>query len=353
MSIIRDVFGKEDNIILDDLTKILNVTREGYLIEGKSIKEHKDGIEQKKKGDIKEDCILRPIIGFLNSDVGKGLLILGVDTDKKDTSLITGISGIDSDYTSESIESLIKEYVISCPKIKNPYTFLIKPIIISPLENVYLIEIEILENNCMFYSGKTKASYVRKGASVERLSPEEFVVMLEKRICSRVFIEIDSEKVGTIKDHPKKFIYAHKGQYPLHIAFRNTGFEPCKDAWAMLIFSNSDISIATKDKHGYINPEESLYGVTRFSVHSNISNAGGNILYPNAGVKTGVLNVKENPMKDFELNIRTFSEKGYTIQRFTFGFTSKTSIPFGKAVLIMEEDMSKREFVSYISNLGR
>jgi hypothetical protein len=351
MSLIKEIFGKEDDITLDDLKNILGKKRENHLIEGKSM-----GIEDKpvgKKTAILETCILKPLISFLNSEVGTGLLIFGVVTDKKDTSLLTSISGVDlSEYTSERIESLIKHHIVSSPSVKNGYVLINKPIEISSSKRVYLLEVEILERNCMFYSRDSNCSYIRKGSSTEEISLHDFAVMQQKRICSRVIILIDSEIMRGSVENSRKIISDFKGKYPLNISFKNIGFEPCKDAFAKLVFSNrNDIKIDIKDKNAYIDIIDIDINNTHIQVRSNIPMIN-NILYPGRITRVGTLYVRKNPMKKFDLNIMTNSEKGYTKQKYTFSFTNKNAFPFHKPSLIMEEDMIKREFVSYTSDLS-
>ena len=174
MSTIKELFKKDlDDITIEDVVEYLKELKESPIVEFKGGKMEKDHFKS---------VIIKYLIGFLNSEVGKGLLILGLN---------------DKDLTPEPIPlhrlsraeiiNWIRDYIDYIPKSPlRPYTEIIKEIKVDD-GYVYLIDIWRIEN-AVFFSKKYPTSFVRIGDQTNKLNFRDMYELMAQRIYPKPYL---------------------------------------------------------------------------------------------------------------------------------------------------------------------
>jgi hypothetical protein len=216
-SILYNIFGKSNNITKDDLDLYLlqNKYHENNIFEAKTIFKdlyeytYKD--QQNKKFaeyPILETHILKPIISFLNSIDGEGLLALGIKTEMQ-TSTCIKIEGIDSKVINneQQLKSLILTNLGYIGKKQEP-NIEIKSIIYTEnndifneknetsKKQIFLIEVNRINYKDIFYSKISNLIYIRRNDSSYKLdlTLPEAIEFIEKKRCAQIFVNFKKIK---------------------------------------------------------------------------------------------------------------------------------------------------------------
>lgn len=214
MEIINSIFGKSEGITKQEFEKefIHSKIQENYLREFKSIGSFSD--------DEKEKSILKPIIGFLNSNFGKGLLVLGLRQEsQKNVPVPINVNII---RNTEQLKNMILDSISIIPL---RYTFAIFVEKIT-FENgaIFLIEVSRLNENQIFYSLKTGVSYQRIDHQTKIILPSDLIKLITLKNYPRVRVVFEmSSKTETMKT--------------INVVLHNEGVRPAKYGCGIITFN--------------------------------------------------------------------------------------------------------------------
>ncbi|MCE7699553.1 MAG: putative DNA binding domain-containing protein [Methanobacterium paludis] len=294
-----DIFGKDEGLNLSDIE---NAIKSDILHENDEI-EFKD-IDRASKNDRKQK-IVSELTSFLNSGRGWGLLILGLGEDNGE--IIK--NGVKSFKNPEQIRASIYGNIGSIPTNIKPFKLNIIPISMEDDKNIFLVEVQNNDLDCIYYSEIDNNTYIRRGDEAKPLKLPEFLDFLSKKNHARIFVKIE-EKENTKENHSHSF----------NIHLINEGIEPGRFVTthiSLIGIDESDYSITgsgiTKDGTSTFKQNDN----TELSVPTFRGVAGyppsSLLLYPGFGGLIGTLSI---PKKDFSILIfiLTYEDKGYSQQ---------------------------------------
>ena len=294
MKLITSIFGKGSNITEEDIIeKIVN-----QKIREDSTREYK---EIKKLGDQQiEKGMIAPLIGFINTLSGNGLLILGI---KDENGFPVEIKPVDQNLlkNEEQVRAIIVSRIDTIPRMKEFMRLSVIHIPIKESGNVFLIEIEKTNECCVCYSTISQCAYLRRNDETTRLSLFDTLGLITSRNFPRIFIYI-----GALPETEKEFKF--------DVEFRNEGFKPGRYVTTLIKFFYDDsLDITLEGTHiqdvSHLNPDaKKTYNITAAYPPGTV------LLYPNLSTVAGRLKI--HPKKDFELTIvaLTYEDEGRTIQ---------------------------------------
>jgi len=212
MTKLNEVFSKDSGITISDINKIeTGILHENHEIEITDIDNYiadrsKPATKKERKNQNRK--IVSELISFLNSGRGVGLLFLGLaeingKIDKK---------GVKSIKTKEQIRSIIYSNIGSIPSnIKN------FKLDVIPVEykdgNIFIIEVENNDLDCVFYSKMDNLSYERRGDECKSISLPDFLELLAKKNHSRIFTKFE-ETLPRDDSYVFNIIYINEGIEP-------------------------------------------------------------------------------------------------------------------------------------------
>lgn len=267
-----------------------------------------------KLDDSQKNNIISEICAFLNSSEGRGHIYLGIEAkDEKfteikpiDSKIITGESHL-RDIIRGNLGIFPKEYI--CPQITiNTINF--------PNGNLFILNVENVDNTVVYYSKITDYIYQRHGHSCIRLSLKEELSIIESKKVAKVFIKIDS-----------------KG----HIDFYNAGIVPAKRITSVITITKDQTLGLNIVGHSVRKLSNSDSEQQIFQI--DIGNSVGNILvYPEVLTNIAKLSVSGNGF--FEMDIITYEENGYSKQKMSFDF-------YDEELQLQDKDI-KEDYFTYI-----
>jgi hypothetical protein len=263
MGKILDVFGKESGIGPSDIDKkfIEEHLQKSATIEYKVISKKtpmadaRDGaqsaVQRLLSDKLKEEIILRPIVGFLNS-IGRqsALLVLGVEA-KGDVpvDVVPFPTGL---LSEEKIRSWVSEYAGSLPEIPTPFPLKIVQVEYPHDKCVILVEVNPPEE-AVYYSRLENRCYIRRDVEAVDLPLGEFYALVEARSIPLTYLKIGSRYEGKSEDGVTIKIR-------LAALFVNRGARPAKDVVSTISIGarNCDASKVsiTADKAHFTNISE-------------------------------------------------------------------------------------------------
>lgn len=219
MSIIKDLFGKENGITMSDVEGII-----GKYVESSSI-------ECKVANDSYKDIykkIIKTAIGFLNKPENNsgGLLILGLDARK---GLINGIKPVTSDeFRQDKVKNKLLDDIVSIPSSHNTYSL---EVIEVPVDGGYLILVEVhkTDPNAVFYSKSENTSYIRRSDTTEKWSLGDMFKFATYKSYAIVYPILNILKKSVSPDN-----MCH---ISIEAKLRNDGTSPGRDVIVILKFS--------------------------------------------------------------------------------------------------------------------
>lgn len=293
MKLITALFGKTSDITKKDIEeKIIKPrVKENLTLEYKEIINL--GYTQK------EGQIIKPLIGFLNTTKGNGLLILGI-RDK----LPTEIKPIDQTLikNEEQLRAIITSSIILVPRTREFPKLTIVSVPVNENSNLFLIEIETINEYYTYSSLTSGCVYLRRNDETLLLSLHETLELISKKRFPKVFVYFDERPIET----ENRVIFTSR--------FKNEGLEPSRYVAALIQFfyeGNLDITLEGEDIQDV--SEINLYSKKTYQVTA--AYPPQLLLYPNKTTIFGKLKI--SPKKNFELKafIETFENKGFTTQQ--------------------------------------
>jgi len=235
MTKLNEVFSKNSGITVSDIDKIeTGFLHENHEIEITDIDNYiadRSKPATKKERKTQNRKIVSELISFLNSSRGVGLLFLGfAEINGKIVK-----KGVKSIKTKEQIRSIIYSNIGSIPSnIKN---FKLDVIPIEYNEgNIFIIEVENNDLDCIFYSKIDNLSYERRGDECKSISLPDFLESLARKNHARVFTKFIERK-------------SDENNYFIDINFSNEGNEPGIHILGEIkLFILGDILISLPDK---------------------------------------------------------------------------------------------------------
>lgn len=187
-SLIEKYIKKSDNLSKEELEDNFRGIDENFELEFKSIPTNPD------LKDVRFRKLLDPLVCFLNSPSGKGLLGLGIKTkkNKKTFDKIVGIPKELNPFKNElTLETAISNYIDSVPQFTNRYGLKIVKINIDDSKNSYLVEIERKDNFCVYYSKYHCPCYIRDEDNCNKLSLREFFSYVSEKTYPKIYVDFD------------------------------------------------------------------------------------------------------------------------------------------------------------------
>jgi len=301
--IIESIFGKSSGLKKEDIEeKIIGKYKESSNFECKAIylKINKDGITNESL----ESAIIKPLVGFLNSISGMGLLCLGIGTiDGKTERIIPIKRGIIK--SQEQLRAIILSNIKSTPISNNLPELIIEEINIDENNHLFLVETKRLDDYCIYYSKITEYAYLRQNDETKRLTLPDALDFLAKKNFPRVFVRMDTKPVET------------RNGYEWGIVHINEGFEPGRYITTVIrIFYNDNIKVDL-DGAGVVDitdkniDSKKAYRITMGYPPDTI------LAYPNLTTICGKLRVYSKEDFFIQIKVEIYENKGKTDQFIT------------------------------------
>ena len=315
-SLINEIFGKINGITVDDMDDKLIKTKysEGQFFEAKTI------ITEILDDDLKESQIIEPLIGFLNSIEGRGLLCLGIETGSR-SDLCKQIIPVKKSIlkNSEQLRDIIINRVGVFPNGEN-YILNVTPVDADKDSVVYLIEIERKDNSCTYYSRITDYIYIRNNHQTRKLKFTEMLEIVNKKTSPKIFLYFDRKE---------SFNDAHGEGFKFNIACKNEGLEPGKYVLSYIeVHKPEGIKTKIESKHstslkkiniGDYDSYQLVYGYPPTTI----------LVYPKKPTVIGELFIYSTSF-EISLIIETYENKGISKQKLTISDKKEISIEVEK-----------------------
>lgn len=343
ITITERVLGKPiESINKNDLNILIGQT-ESLELEFKEID------ERMRSNDDRKEKILQPLVSFLNSSLGSGLLILGVKEGKRDVAenIVAVNPKILSQLSTEgSLEMFIYDKINSIPSEIRKFELKVRSIHWHGDKNVYLIEIKRNDSYCVYSSGVTARVYVREGRKSPGLSFNHAIDLLSKKNYPRPYVDVELLSENKQGD---KFFSA------FGFSFVNKGTKPASNiSIVYLIGSEVNLEIVQKPQYGFDIEDLDLkkfdlqsfenyeFRVAFNHLHKNRHPINDLPIYPSKKFSAGVFSLGYADKIEFRIFSLIFEQNAFTKQEFQIYKES------GKKAQIVE-DIKRREFHPYMT----
>ncbi|MFA4887723.1 MAG: hypothetical protein WC595_05905 [Candidatus Nanoarchaeia archaeon] len=320
MKTLIEIFGKEKNIKIEEVEEklIKNKYKESQIFDAKAIKT----IEE----DFKESHLIKPVISFLNSKEGRGLLCLGVSTGGKRNNICEKIVPIKAEVivNGERLRALISDNVGTIPVVHDNFSMNIEVVSDQTMGNIFLVEVEIKDRNCVYYSKISDYVYVRNNDESKKLTLPEEIVFINEKIVPRIILYADQMKE---QEEGVRF----------NLAYRNEGLKPGKQVSTIIVIHSSNKELKPTIKGMGVS---SLSGLNIGEYESfQINLPSTSLIYPK--LPTFFAHLFIPTKNDFKCYIQAeiYESSGKTIQEILISYENKKE----------KIEELKRDFISYLS----
>lgn len=330
-----------ERISKEDLNSIIGET-ESLELEFKEID------KRIKEKCLRKEKIISPLVSFLNSSRGSGLLILGIKEDRRDTAI--DIRGVDSRclhqlQSENALETFIFANIYSTPSETNKYKLKAKMVPWNNNINVYLIKIERNDSNCVYSSRITGRAYIREGRKSNGLNLNEAIDLVSKKNYSKLFVKI-SISGGRIREN--------KTSHNIHFDYMNKGAKPAEDVMiALFICSHNELDFGIEPHYRFSKDSIELkkfdlddikmYKYTRgYSVPHDSRSLFHYPAYPFKDFSAGSLSIRYQNIIKFKIYTLIFEKSGFTKQEFSIQL-SEGEDP------VIQEECENRVFKPYLT----
>ena len=307
MSIIKEIFGKDNGITEDDLNNIIGKYQETSRVECKIATDLHN-----KNPNIKEKVyhnVIKTVLGFLNKPENNsaGLLMIGINAPHGIIKQIEPIKN--NDFRQDKLKNQLREDIVSIPSLNRTYT----PEVFEVSVNggyVTLVEVQKTDPNAVFYSKNENTAYIRHSDSTDHWSLGDMF----KTAMSKSYAIIYPKLTKELKENNETTC-----TYQLNMAITNVGTSPGKDIIIILNFSivygNGDIKI-------HYNPKEfiELQGNSIYPKRLEkdvLQNYNSKPAYPHLDLTLGSFEVSFNKNSILIIDTVTYENRGITIKKFT------------------------------------
>lgn len=291
----------------------------------------------------RKNKIIGPLVSFLNSTKGSGLLILGI---REKNDIATEIIGVKKNLlnqlrTENALETFIFDSIGSIPLESDKYFLKTKIINLDNETNVYLIKIKGNEKNCVYYSKINGRAYVREGRKSIGLNLNEAIELAIKKNYPKMISKIEINDFNEDNELISRQIW---------FKYINEGYKPAEKIMPVL-FICSDEKIDFVGSSTYFRSEnvidlerycleqvnEYQYNYIYYDDLEPIS-----LFYPFKLYTTGSSMIRYKEAVKFKAFTLIFEKSGFTKQEFSIRLT-KSEDP------TIEEDYNKRIFKPYLT----
>lgn len=227
VSIIRDIFGKDNGITEDDLKNIYSKYQETSQVECKCVTDLYNKSQNNK--EYAYHNVIKTVIGFLNKpeNDSSGLLMLGVKASK---GVIENIDPIkNNDFKQDSLRNRLKEDIRPIPTSNRSYTL---DVLEAPVTGGYvtLIEVHKTDPNSVFYSKNENTAYIRHSDTTKKWDLGDMFKVAVSKSYPIVYVDLLIESVIPLSNDIST--------YNIQALIKNVGTSPGQDAVVLLKFHN-------------------------------------------------------------------------------------------------------------------
>ena len=300
MSIIKDIFGKDNGITENDLNNILGKYQET------SIMECKLASNSGKNGLVYHNAI-KTVIGFLNKpeNDSAGLLMIGMDAPK---GVITDIVPIkNNDFRQNVLRNKLMAHVKSIPPGNRSYTL---DIIEVPVTGGYitLVEVHKVNPNAVFYSGDENTAYIRHSDTTINWNLGDMFKTAMSKNYPIVYTDLKLQLTMSISANILK--------YSINTLLINEGTSPGKDVVVILKFQNpTSGKFSLTGISGYP-PAQSAESPYVKKLEKDVLEINSKPIYPNLHLTLGSFAVNLPHGSSLIIDAFTYEYHGITTQRF-------------------------------------
>lgn len=216
MSLLQEIFGKENGITYDDILRLRGYQESAY-IECKlwSVPSN----ETQKKNQV-EDLVIKPLCAFLNrEDKGNGLLMLGV---KASNGLIEEPVPFEkNDISSGQIRNYISDRISSIGVEINSFARNVIEIEAPGNKQLILVEVERKDPTVYYYSKIRNTAYVREGDASKEMSIGELFTRVEAKRSAKLYVIL-------------KIVALESPNYRIDVILKNEGNLPGRNVTLFL-----------------------------------------------------------------------------------------------------------------------
>lgn len=303
-------------------------------------------IRIKSEEELYENQLIKPLISFLNSIDGKGTLYLGINTPRGASHFLDVVPV--SEKTIKNEEHL-RELIVSKLGVI-PREFETPNISIKKIKfkkgNVYIIGINRVNKNSVYYSKLSDNIYKRSYDVTSKLNLTESLQLIESKrnplLKLRVSFSRFDGKPNLMSNKLKKMKLIY------NLSLVNDGLEPSELTTIILGISNRGEYLPEIEFPNDFQKRDSPPGAQKGFQLVNNTNFGHLPVYPMTPLNLGNMSIewKEHLDLDLEFVIKIMDKKGLTLQSFSLRELFKPKER--GTVLDFNPVDEKVEYISYI-----
>ena len=308
MSIIKEIFGKDNGITEDDLNNIIGKYQETSRVECKIATDLHN-----KNPNIKEKVyhnVIKTVLGFLNKPENNsaGLLMIGINAPHGIIKQIEPIKN--NDFRQDKLKNQLLADIVSIPSLNRSYT---PEVFEVPVNGGYvtLVEVQKTDPNAVFYSKNENTAYIRHSDTTDYWPLGDMFKTALTKNYPIVYPVLTLETITPINNIIIK--------YSINSLLRNSGTSPGKDVVVLLKFlnplGNSRFSLTKIE--GYIStPADPPYIQ---QLEKDILQINSKPIYQNLNLRLGNFEINLVNNSSIIIDSFTYESRGITTKRFKIG----------------------------------
>ncbi len=308
MSIIKEIFGKDNGITEDDLNNIIGKYQETSRVECKIATDLHN-----KNPNIKEKVyhnVIKTVLGFLNKPENNsaGLLMIGINAPHGIIKQIEPIKN--NDFRQDKLKNQLLADIVSIPSLNRSYT---PEVFEVPVNGGYvtLVEVQKTDPNAVFYSKNENTAYIRHSDTTDYWPLGDMFKTALTKNYPIVYPVLTLETIIPINNIIIK--------YSINSLLRNSGTSPGKDVVVLLKFlnplGNSRFSLTKIE--GYIStPADPPYIQ---QLEKDILQINSKPIYQNLNLRLGNFEINLVNNSSIIIDSFTYESRGITTKRFKIG----------------------------------
>ena len=298
MSIIKDIFGRENGLTESDLQNSIGKYQETSSFECKVV-------DRGTNNDWKN--IIKTIIGFLNKPEKKagGLLMIGFEAPD---GIIKDIHPINNNnFKQDKLRNKLLEDIASIPSGNDKYGLNVLEI---PIAKGYVIlaEVHKTDPNAVFYSKSENTSYIRRSDTTKNLDLGELFKISNSKSYAIVYPHMAANPILPIVNNFYK--------YSINVSIRNSGVSPGRDVIVFLKFSyvygNKDPQISDIKSFQNNGAANNYFMI----LEKDVMQINSKPVYPHLDLNLGSFFIDFHKNTRVVIDTITYENRGYTMKKF-------------------------------------
>ena len=311
MSIIKDIFGKDNGITENDLNNIVGKYQETSIIECKLVSDMAKNVSAYHN-------VIKTLIGFLNKpeNDSAGLLMIGMNAPNGIIKNIVTIKN--NDFMQNTLRNKLIEDIKSIPAV-NRYTL---NIVSVPMKEGYvsLVEVHKTDPNAVFYSKKENTAYIRHSDTTIKWDLGDMFKTAMSKNYPIVYTDLKLQLTMSISANILK--------YSINTLLINDGTSPGKDVVVILKFSNpTKGKLSLTNISGYPQAQSAEPPYVK-KLEKDVLQINSKPVYPNLNLTLGSFAVNLPRDSGLIIDVFTYEYHGITIQRFVLGNGNISKFPY-------------------------